>query len=74
MKKILTWDKALHFTYTYSLQLTLLLIFGIWSLFATPVIATGVEIYDKKTYGTFDIKDLLMSVAGGVVAFIIYVL
>ena len=71
MKTILTWDKALHFIYTYAVQLTLLLIFGVWSLFATLVIATGVEIYDKKVHGTFDITDLLMSVLGGVVAFMI---
>lgn len=74
MKKFLTWDKALHFIYTYAIQLTLLLIFGVWGLIATPIIATAVEIYDKKIYGTFDITDLLMSVLGGVVAFMIYAL
>ena len=74
MKTILTLDKTLHFIYTYAIQLTLLLILGVWGLIATPIIATAVEIYDKKVHGTFDITDLLMSVLGGVVAFMIYAL
>lgn len=74
MLKFLLWDKVIHFVYTYAIQITLLLVFGVWSLVATPIIATAVEIYDKKVHGTFDITDLLMSVLGGVVAFMIYAL
>lgn len=75
MFKLLTWDKFMHFAYMYAIQITLLLMFGPWTLFATLVFPLAKETYDvKKLKSKFDPADFLISIVGGITSYLVYML
>lgn len=75
MIKFLTWDKTMHFMYMYAIQITLLLFFGVWSLFASIIFPLAKEIFDVKVLKSkFDPTDFLASVIAGTFAAFVYYL
>lgn len=72
----MTNDKTLHFVYMYAVQLTLLLFFGVWSLFASLIFPLAKEfIWDKwMKRGYFEWLDFIASLIGGVVAYLIWII
>lgn len=75
MKKLLTWDKSLHFVYMFAIQIVLLILIGKWSLLASVIIPLAKEMYDLKVKkSVFDITDLFVGVIGGTAAYFAYML
>jgi hypothetical protein len=63
---LLTNDKFQHFVYGVAIYATLVPMGVPVAFVLLSLIALGKEIYDKKGYGTYEVKDALFTVAGGV--------
>jgi len=66
-------DKLLHFVAGFSIALIGSILFGKETGFALAILAgIGKEIRDQIVYGGFDIMDLIVTIAGGLLIFLIY--
>ena len=79
MKKIIDWfnkipfDKLLHYTLALIIYKVLYTICILWmNIYLAKGISAAIvitlcilkEVYDKKSYGLFDVKDLIAGIAG----------
>ena len=69
------YDKKLHFFAGFIISiLTYELLDSIVSAFVASFLAgVAKEIYDRISYGCYDIQDLLATVAGGIAGIMIYI-
>jgi hypothetical protein len=65
------FDKVLHFTAGMIIMLRVAIFFPLWvALLAVCVAALLKEVCDELAYGGFDWRDLVITVAGGVLVWV----
>ena len=62
-------DKILHFLFGFIIAWRLIDINANWIIALVVVILFGVakEVYDYKSYGLFDYKDMIATISGGII-------